>query len=364
MRNHSLIKKEPLSSIPSNLDTGLLHDFLAKYSNPMCTEFLRNLLRLMQSTQQQSHEEAKVKFLIFLPVPPEAIPVPLTSYYSNVKIPLAVKEQLKVDYFNKATALARETMSPLFGMDAFKTILTPLMSPFKTPPRTSSQTSLRRSNAFCLSPASATDFTARVLSRIEQKKAATLMETDYNESAGLSETAQAANTSESVDQNVNFSDMDARLNRIEKCQQAVSSKLDLLLMNVGRLYRRQFPAEKSISAPYNMPPLPLKDNKALGKFEKFHKETDRNLSRVCDYMSTFIKNSVVDPERKIVHALLAHLLSNDLAKDMNLEGHNNKIGFRSLYLYKIFQVTIKTGFSESNLTVAEDALQKWLKDAK
>ncbi|KAK3918355.1 Homeobox protein DLL-3 [Frankliniella fusca] len=116
-------QKEPLSSIPSNLDTGLLHDFLAKYSNPMCTEFLRDLLKLMQSTHQQSHEEAKVKFLTLLPIPPEAKPVPLTSFYSNVKIPMAVKEQLKVDYFNKPTALARETLFALFGMDAFRTVL-------------------------------------------------------------------------------------------------------------------------------------------------------------------------------------------------------------------------------------------------
>lgn len=54
-------------------------------------------------------------------------------------------------------------------------------------------------------------------------------------------------------------------------------------------------------------------------------------------MAIYIKTSVPDPERKSAQNILSHLIYNNLAKVMNLEGGNNKIGFRGLYLYKVFQ---------------------------
>lgn len=50
-----------------------------------------------------------------------------------------------------------------------------------------------------------------------------------------------------------------------------------------------------------------------------------------------MRTNVVDPERKSATNLLSHILYNDLAKMMNLEGGNNKIGFRSLHLYVAFE---------------------------
>lgn len=50
-----------------------------------------------------------------------------------------------------------------------------------------------------------------------------------------------------------------------------------------------------------------------------------------------MRTNVADPERKSATNLLSNLLYNDLAKLMNLEGVNNKIGFRSLHLYKVFE---------------------------
>ncbi|KAK3911415.1 hypothetical protein KUF71_004417 [Frankliniella fusca] len=41
-----------------------------------------------------------------------------------------------------------------------------------------------------------------------------------------------------------------------------------------------------------------------------------------------------------------------------------KIGFRSLNIYKVFQGTLQGAFPKSDLKVADDALYKWLKDAK
>lgn len=54
-------------------------------------------------------------------------------------------------------------------------------------------------------------------------------------------------------------------------------------------------------------------------------------------MSTFIRTSVPDPERRSAQALLTKLLYNNLAKEMNLDGGNAKIGFRCLNIHKVFQ---------------------------
>ncbi len=58
-------------------------------------------------------------------------------------------------------------------------------------------------------------------------------------------------------------------------------------------------------------------------------------------MGNFIRSSVVDPERASARAILAKMLTNNLAKEINLEGGNKKIAFRSLHLYQVFQGNVK-----------------------
>ncbi|KAK3918556.1 Eotaxin [Frankliniella fusca] len=81
-------------------------------------------------------------------------------------------------------------------------------------------------------------------------------------------------------------------------------------------------------------------------------------------MSSYVRTNVVDPERKSANRILPQLLTNSLATKMNLEGGNKKIAFRSLKLYKVFQGTLQAAFKDSDLEIAEDALKRWLKDAK
>ena len=54
-------------------------------------------------------------------------------------------------------------------------------------------------------------------------------------------------------------------------------------------------------------------------------------------MDNYIRTSVNDPQRKSAVALLTKMMYNNLAKEMNLDGGNNKIAFRFLNLYKVFQ---------------------------
>ncbi|XP_034245807.1 uncharacterized protein LOC117647931 [Thrips palmi] len=143
-----------------------------------------------------------------------------------------------------------------------------------------------------------------------------------------------------------------------------SQKIDLILMNLSRLQRALVPNENRLTMPANMPKLPLEDRTQLNHFETFLGENDLNLAAVCDYMSNYIKTSVTEPERKSATNILSKLLTNDLAKEMNLEGGNKKIAFRSLNLYKVFQGTLQTAFPDSDLITAEQALKNWLKDAK
>lgn len=57
-------------------------------------------------------------------------------------------------------------------------------------------------------------------------------------------------------------------------------------------------------------------------------------------MANHIKTTVTDPERASAKNVLSKLLTNNLAKEMNLQGGNGKIAFRSLNLYKVFQGTL------------------------
>lgn len=161
--------------------------------------------------------------------------------------------------------------------------------------------------------------------------------------------------------------LEAGLLTVEVMVRENSSKLDIALMNIGRLQRTLAPKEKRITKPHGMPKLPLETKDDLKKFEAFLKSSDDNLSAVvsvidyqlhltvpvyllemmiallfllqCDYMSVFVKTMVPDPERKTAQNILTNLMYNNLAKLMNLEGGNSKIGFRGLYLYKVFQGT-------------------------
>ncbi|KAK3911870.1 Sulfite reductase [NADPH] hemoprotein beta-component [Frankliniella fusca] len=155
--------------------------------------------------------------------------------------------------------------------------------------------------------------------------------------------------------------LELSLNRQEVLMREVSAKLVIVLMTVGRMKRILLPSENKISLPQNMPSLPLATREQLNIFESFLGESDLNLTAVCDYFSSFIRTSVADPERKNANAILQKLLYNNLAQQMNLEGGNEKIGFRS---YKVFQGTLQGAFPKSDLKVADDALYKWLKDAK
>lgn len=122
----------------------------------------------------------------------------------------------------------------------------------------------------------------------------------------------------------------------------------------------------------------------------------------CDYLSNFIRTQVPDPERKSAQAILSKLFYNNLAQLINLDGGNNKIAFRGLLLFKVFEgalqsfkffkfllyyicltvlelcvigctppdfkslfsATLLLAFPTSDLSIAKDALQSWLKDAK
>lgn len=54
-------------------------------------------------------------------------------------------------------------------------------------------------------------------------------------------------------------------------------------------------------------------------------------------MSIYIRSQVAEPEKKSALNILTHLLYNNLAKLMNLDGGNNKIAFRSLNIFKVFE---------------------------
>ncbi|GAB1865868.1 DUF4806 domain-containing protein [Camponotus japonicus] len=81
-------------------------------------------------------------------------------------------------------------------------------------------------------------------------------------------------------------------------------------------------------------------------------------------MSSYMKLSVKNPERKSATNILTKLLSNTLASEINYDGGNGKIAFKSLKLYDLFQGTLQIAFSNSDLTEVNAALAEWLKDAK
>lgn len=60
----------------------------------------------------------------------------------------------------------------------------------------------------------------------------------------------------------------------------VSSKLDIVIMNLGRMQRTIAPNERRISKPHGMPKIPLETRQQLNKFETFLGASDENLAAV------------------------------------------------------------------------------------
>ncbi|XP_034247742.1 uncharacterized protein LOC117649260 [Thrips palmi] len=81
-------------------------------------------------------------------------------------------------------------------------------------------------------------------------------------------------------------------------------------------------------------------------------------------MGNYIRSNVSNPEKASAVSILRKIMTNNLAKEINLEGGKNKIAIRSLNIYKVFQGALQTAFPSSDLSDAEEALAKWLKDAK
>ncbi|XP_071636679.1 uncharacterized protein [Temnothorax longispinosus] len=143
----------------------------------------------------------------------------------------------------------------------------------------------------------------------------------------------------------------------------ISGKLDILNINVNKLMRAIIPPEKRRSRSEKMPPLPLHTKQHLKEFETFL-QADHNLTAACHYMSNHMKLSAKNPEKKSATNILTKLFSNTLAGEMNCDGGNGKIAFKTLKLYNLFQGALKISFPNSDLVEADAALAGWLKNAK
>ncbi|XP_077257952.1 uncharacterized protein LOC143895047 isoform X1 [Temnothorax americanus] len=154
-----------------------------------------------------------------------------------------------------------------------------------------------------------------------------------------------------------------KVNRTLVTVEEIYGKVDILNMNVSKLMRAIIPSEKRISRLERMPALPLHTKQHLKEFETFL-QADHNLAAACHYMSNHMKLSAKNPERKSATNMLTKLLSNTLAGEMNCDGGNGKIAFKTLKLYNLFQGTLQIAFPDSDLTEADTALAGWLKDAK
>lgn len=64
--------------------------------------------------------------------------------------------------------------------------------------------------------------------------------------------------------------------------QEISSKLDIVIMNLSRLNRFLLPNEKRIVRPTDLPSLPLKTNEELEQFEIFLSKGD-NITATVSY---------------------------------------------------------------------------------
>lgn len=65
--------------------------------------------------------------------------------------------------------------------------------------------------------------------------------------------------------------------------QEISSKLDIVIMNLSRFNRFLLPNEKRIVRPTDLPSLPITTNEELNKFETFLSEND-NITGTVSYI--------------------------------------------------------------------------------
>lgn len=68
--------------------------------------------------------------------------------------------------------------------------------------------------------------------------------------------------------------LEASMLTLEVLVREVSSILDILLINFGRMQRAVIPSEKRIARPHGMPKLPLQNVNDLKLFEKFLQASD------------------------------------------------------------------------------------------
>lgn len=77
------------------------------------------------------------------------------------------------------------------------------------------------------------------------------------------------------------------LRKVQRGLDSVSGKMDLMLMNQGRVNRALMPHEKRIEKPHNIPALPLITLKDFEQFEDWLAD-DRNLSAVVSSIFFFL----------------------------------------------------------------------------
>ncbi|KAK3922481.1 Dihydrofolate synthase/folylpolyglutamate synthase [Frankliniella fusca] len=92
---------------------------LEKYDSPTCIAILKDVIKLYE--ERDGDSSSKPKYLKLQLIPEGVRQVELTIG-SGVHISRAVKDQIKVDFVNKPSALIRETLFALFGKQPFRTL--------------------------------------------------------------------------------------------------------------------------------------------------------------------------------------------------------------------------------------------------
>ncbi|XP_029165752.1 uncharacterized protein LOC114936663 [Nylanderia fulva] len=131
-------------------------------------------------------------------------------------------------------------------------------------------------------------------------------------------------------------DMKAFEKKMYSLNQEISSKLDMITMNLCRLNRFLLPHEKRIIRPADLPALPLTTEEELEKFEKYLTKDDNAGATIC-YMSQIIGPK--DNIKEATYKVLRKLISNTLAADFTLKSgkHLSKKCFEKLMLYEVVQ---------------------------
>ncbi|KAK3916203.1 putative DNA-directed RNA polymerase subunit delta [Frankliniella fusca] len=92
---------------------------LEKYDNPTYLCLLKDVIKLIEERDEDS--SSKQRYLKLKPIPEGVRQVELTIG-SGIHISRPVKDQLKVDFRNKASSLIRETLYALYGKEPFQTL--------------------------------------------------------------------------------------------------------------------------------------------------------------------------------------------------------------------------------------------------